>query len=166
MPSQPRAALDASDEALLLDNQLCFALHAACRRVIRAYQPALTELDLTYPQYLVMLVLWEWEKRPPERKTVSAVGDRLDLDSGTLTPLLRRLESKGLLARERSGEDGRELIVRPTRAGVALKQRARKIPVELVARSPVPVAELVSLRDQLKRLRSALPAPGAPEPAY
>src|SRR5690606_23318521 len=80
------------DAQLLLDNQLCFKLYAASRAVIRAYKPMLDELGLTYPQYLVMLVLWEWQATQPEQATVKALGERLMLDSGTLTPLLKRLE--------------------------------------------------------------------------
>ena len=146
------------DDLLALDNQFCFALHAASRRIVRAYRPALAELDLTYPQYLVMLVLWGWDRERFEYPTVTALGERLDLDSGTLTPLLRRLEQKGLIARERSEEDERELYVRVTRSGRALKQRAAKVPMSLISNSPVPIAEIVVLRDQLKRLRAALAA--------
>jgi MarR family transcriptional regulator, organic hydroperoxide resistance regulator len=151
----PSAQL-ASDAILELDNQFCFALHAASRRVVRSYRPALSELDLTYPQYLVMLVLWQWHRERCAHPTVSALGERLDLDSGTLTPLLRRLEHKGLLARERAGEDERELFVRLTRSGRALKLKARKVPLSLLQRAPLPLAEIVGLRDQLKRLRAAL----------
>jgi DNA-binding MarR family transcriptional regulator len=144
---------------LALDNQFCFALHAAARSVQRAYQPALSELDLTYPQYLVMLVLWEWDRQPDVRPTLTALGERLDLDSGTLTPLLRRLEHKGLLARERASDDGRELFVRLTRAGRALQKRARHVPLALLACAPLPIQELALLRDQLHRMRAALAAP-------
>src|SRR5690606_10574316 len=89
-------------DSLLLDDQLCFKLYAASRAVMRGYKPMLDALGLTYPQYLVMLVLWEWQEQPPEQATVKALGERLQLDSGTLTPLLRRLEQNGLLRRERS----------------------------------------------------------------
>ncbi len=147
----------ASIDALLqLDNQFCFALHSAARLVVRAYRPVLQELDLTYPQYLVLLVLWEWERVKHSRPSVSALGERLDLDSGTLTPLLRRLERKGLLVRERSASDERELFVRLTAAGTALKQPACKVPVSLIEHSPLPLAEIAALRDQLKRVREAL----------
>lgn len=162
MPEK-RTAAAAAHDVLELDNQLCFALHATTRRVIRAYQDELSRIDLTYPQYLVMLVLWGWERARNPRPTVSALGERLDLDSGTLTPLLRRLEAKGLLVRERSRFDGRELFVRTTPAGRALKRTAQRIPVSLVARSPIPVEELVALREQLKRLRAALPWHGSSE---
>lgn len=144
-----------SEVLLALDNQLCFALHAAARGVQRAYQPLLAELDLTYPQYLVMLVLWEWDHENQLRPTVTALGHRLDLDSGTLTPLLRRLEQKGLLVRERSSADGRELFVRVSRTGRTLKKRARAVPINLICNSPLPVEEMVALREQLQRLRHA-----------
>jgi len=146
----------ALDESLELDNQLCFALHTAARRVVRAYAPLLNELDLTYPQYLVMLVLWAWDRQRYERPTVTALGHRLDLDSGTLTPLLRRLEQKGLLTRERAQLDERELLVRVTRTGRALKKRARKVPLVMLEHSPFPLHELVELRERLKLLRGPL----------
>lgn len=145
-----------SETLLALDNQLCFALHAAARSVQRAYQSVLGELALTYPQYLVMMVLWEWDREGKSRPTVTALGERLDLDSGTLTPLLRRLEQKGLLVRERGSEDARELLVRSTRAGRALQERARNVPLTLLSCAPLPLEELMTLRDQLKRLRVAL----------
>jgi DNA-binding MarR family transcriptional regulator len=146
---------EASD-LLALDNQVCFALQSAARSVQRAYGPLLAGLELTYPQYLVMLVLWEWQSWRNHRPTVRALGERLDLDSGTLTPLLRRLEQKGLLVRLRSSDDGRELFVRVTKRGAALKEEAREVPLVMIARSPLPVAELVSLREQLKRLRAGI----------
>lgn len=144
------------DQLLALDNQLCFALHAAARRVVRSYGPLLGELDLTYPQYLVLLVLWEWDRDPPARPTVTAMGERLDLDSGTLTPLLRRLEQKDLLTRERASGDERELFLKVTRTGRALKKRALKIPLVLLDASPVPANELLELRDRLNALRAGL----------
>lgn len=144
------------DALLALDNQFCFALHSAARLVVRAYRPVLRELDLTYPQYLVLLVLWEWAREAHPRPTVKELGERLDLDSGTLTPLLRRLESKGLLTRERSANDERELLVHLTREGKALKQEACKVPLSLIEHSPIPLQEILGLRDQLKRVRAAL----------
>jgi DNA-binding MarR family transcriptional regulator len=149
------------DELLELDNQFCFALHAASRRVVRSYAPLLSELDLTYPQYLVMLVLWAWDRQQHPRPTLTALGERLDLDSGTLTPLLRRLEQKELLTRERASGDERELLVRVTRAGRALKKRAHTIPLALIRCAPIPLHELVELRERLKLLRSALSEPSA-----
>ena len=144
------------DDGLLdLDNQVCFALYAASRGVVRAYDRSLKALDLTYPQYLVMLVLWEWARDREERPTVTALGKRLDLDSGTLTPLLSRLREKGLVTRERASSDEREVFVRLTVAGARLKRRARSVPLALLERSPLPLMELIQLRDQLKRFRSA-----------
>jgi DNA-binding MarR family transcriptional regulator len=145
-----------TDALLALDNQFCFALHAAARVVTRAYRPLLLELDLTYPQYLVLLVLWEWERTKEARPTVSELGRRLELDSGTLTPLLKRLEGKRLIARARSRADERELFVRATPAGVALKSKARRVPLSLIERSPMPLADIAYLRDQLRRLRETV----------
>lgn len=145
-----------ADLLLALDNQFCFALHAATRAVVRTYRPLLRELDLTYPQYLVLLVLWEWERQNHPHPTVRELGERLDLDSGTLTPLLRRLESKGIITRERSNQDERELLVRVTAEGLTLKQQACQVPLSLMQKSPIPLHEVVALRDQLNRVRNAL----------
>jgi DNA-binding MarR family transcriptional regulator len=155
-PKNPVVDAATVDTLLSLDNQFCFALHAASRLVVRGYRPLLSELDLTYPQYLVMLVLWEWDRSKEPRPTVRELGLRLDLDSGTLTPLLRRLEAKRLIVRERSRSDERELLVRVTAAGAAMKREACKVPLSLIQNSPIPLSEIVSLRDQLKRVRSAL----------
>ena len=141
---------------LLLDDQLCFALYAASRAVTARYRPLLDELGLTYPQYLVMLVLWKWARTRHPRPTVSELGACLDLDSGTLTPLLRRLEQKGLLVRSRSNQDERELLVHLTPEGQAMKQRARKVPLSLLEQSVMPIEEILKLRDQLKQLRARL----------
>jgi MarR family transcriptional regulator, organic hydroperoxide resistance regulator len=156
-PRLPRSPSD-GDVLLDLDNQVCFALYSASRLVVREYRSALDELDLTYPQYLVMLVLWEWARLANERSTVSALGDRLDLDSGTLTPLLRRLEEKGLVTRNRSGSDEREVFVKLTSAGLKLKEPARRVPLTLLQKAPMPIGELLALRDQLNRLRAGLAA--------
>ena len=153
-----RQSADVHDELLALDNQLCFALYAAARTVTRAYSERLQEFSLTYPQYLVMLVLWEWERKSPERPTVTALGDRLDLDSGTLTPLLRRLAAKGLITRRRGDEDERELCVRLTPEGRALKQPVASVPTSLLSRSPLPLEEIIDLRERLKRLRDGVAA--------
>src|SRR5579871_3201832 len=106
-----------------LQYHLCFKLYALSRQITQTYHPVLESLDLTYPQYLVLLVLWE-------EKTVSVkeLGTRLLLDSGTLTPLLRRLEQKGLLTRQRDPEDERSVIIKLTRTGTALKEKAGKVP--------------------------------------
>lgn len=152
-----RPAID-PDVLLALDNQFCFALHAASRTVVRAYRPVLRALGLTYPQYLVLLVLWEWEREKPSHPTVRALGERLDLDSGTLTPLLKRLQAKRLIARERSQEDERELFVRLTPKGVAMKREACQVPLSLIEGSTIQLSEILTLRDQLNRVRAALNA--------
>ena len=110
-------------DVLKLDRQFCFPLYACSREMIKEYKPFLDELDLTYTQYITMMVLWE-------RKSINvkALGDRLYLDSGTLTPLLKKLEAKGLVSRRRSCEDERNLIVTITDAGDALKEQAVTIP--------------------------------------
>jgi DNA-binding MarR family transcriptional regulator len=154
--AEPNTAGKHANELLELDNQLCFALHATARQVIKAYRPALAELELTHPQYLVLLVLWAWARDREPRPTVKALGARLELDSGTLTPLLKRLERRGLVTRTRSSEDERELFVRLTAAGLALKKRARCVPASLLQQSPVSLGELGKLRHQLTRLRAVL----------
>lgn len=115
-------------EALKIENQICFPLYAASREVIKQYTPLLDQLNLTYTQYITMLVLWEYGTM-----NVKELGTRLLLDSGTLTPLLKKLESKGLLTRKRSAEDERSLIVRLTREGEALKDQAVEIPARMAA---------------------------------
>jgi DNA-binding MarR family transcriptional regulator len=145
-----------TDELLDLDNQLCFAMHSTARALVKAYRPVLAELELTHPQYLVLLVLWSWARERESRPTVKSLGERLQLDSGTLTPLLKRLESRGLITRTRSSADERELFVRLTPAGLALKKRARRVPVSLLQNAVVPIGEIIQLREQLKKLRAAL----------
>ena len=113
--------------ALHLDNQLCFPLYAASRLTTKIYAPLLKELDLTYPQYLVMLVLWQHADQ-----SVNAICDRLLLESNTVTPLLQRLELKGLLTRRRSAEDERKVMVSLTEKGDQLQQQARSIPEKIV----------------------------------
>lgn len=110
-------------DALKLENQLCFPLYACARETIKLYKPYLDELDLTYTQYIAMMVLWE-----KKSVTVKELGEALYLDSGTLTPLLKKMELKGLLSRRRSEQDERSLIVRLTEKGEALRERAIEIP--------------------------------------
>jgi len=130
-----------------LDDQLCFALYSASRAVTAAYRPLLTELKLTYPQYLVMLVLWE-----EGRANVGRLCERLKLDSGTLSPLLKRLESVGYVTRERSSDDERRVEVVLTAAGKRLQTKASRVPERLMALSQMSPDELVSLRDAVLRL--------------
>ena len=143
---------------LLLDNQLCFKLYAASRAVTRAYKPMLDELGLTYPQYLVMLVLWEWHVMPPAQATVKALGERLLLDSGTLTPLLKRLEQLGLVQRRRSSSDERELCLMLTDAGEALRARVLPLKQRLLCESGVDMDELEGLRHSLGQLLARVTA--------
>ena len=110
-------------EQLKLENQLCFPLYAAAKEVVRKYKPLLDEIDLTYTQYITMMVLWE-----NESMNVKELGSKLYLDSGTLTPLLKKLEAKGYITRCRCKEDERNLIIQITDEGEALKERAAKIP--------------------------------------
>lgn len=117
---------DHTYDALKLENQLCFPLYACSREMIKQYKPFLDAIDLTYTQYIVMLVLWEGEP-----VTVKELGRRLFLDSGTLTPLLKKMEMKGLLSRTRSAKDERNLIVSLTELGEQLKERAVSIPGEM-----------------------------------
>ena len=113
-------------DALKIENQLCFPLYACSRLVIKQYKPFLDKLDLTYTQYIALMVLWE-----EHSVTVKTLGDRLFLDSGTLTPLLKKLEHKGLVTRTRSSADERNLIVAVTPQGMALREEALRIPGEL-----------------------------------
>lgn len=141
----------ANNAALLLDNQLCFALYSASLAMTKLYKPLLENLGLTYPQYLVMLVLWE-----QDGLTVSALGERLSLDSGTLTPLLKRIEQCGLLARMRSTDDERRVLVTLTPSGRKLKAKAAAVPACVVQSTGCPVPELVSLTRQVQNLRDRL----------
>lgn len=142
-------------EALRLDNQLCFALYAATNRLTRLYQPLLGELGITYPQYLVLMMLWESECE--HRSTsVGAIGRALDLDSGTLTPLLKRMEAAGLVQRQRDPADERRVLVSLTDAGWQLRERAEQVPARLACRIPMSRAEADALREQLKRFQQLL----------
>jgi DNA-binding MarR family transcriptional regulator len=142
-----------TDQALLLDNQLCFALYSASLAMTKLYKPLLDELGLTYPQYLVMLVLWEGD-----RLMVSELGQRLCLDSGTLTPLLKRMESTGLVSRMRDAEDERRVRIQLTAAGRKLKARAAKVPGCVLAASQCSIPELLQLTKQVRTLRERLAA--------
>jgi DNA-binding MarR family transcriptional regulator len=113
--------------ALYLENQLCFPLYAASRMTTKIYAPLLKALDLTYPQYLVMLVLWQHGEQ-----TVNQIGSRLYLESNTLTPLLKRLEQKGLISRRRSSQDERSVLVQLTETGAQLKAEADEIPKTII----------------------------------
>ncbi len=133
---------------LQLDHQLCFALYSASLAMTKLYKPLLEPLGLTYPQYLVMLVLWE-----QEGLTVSQVGERLSLDSGTLTPLLKRLETQGLLQRLRDTADERRVLLQLSPAGRALKQQALAVPEAVACASGCELDELALLTQRLTTLR-------------
>ena len=132
---------------LELDEQLCFAVYAASRAITARYRPLLGELGLTYPQYLVMLVLWEDAPR-----TVRELGERLQLDSGTLSPLLKRLEGLGLIARRRREEDERSVSVALTGEGERLREIAACVPTRIAGAMGLDDDELAGLRDALRAL--------------
>ena len=138
--------------SLALDNQLCFKLYAASRAVTRAYKPMLDQLGLTYPQYLVMLVLWEWHQAAPVHPTVKALGERLMLDSGTLTPLLKRLEQLELVRRRRSAKDEREVHLSLSEPGVQLRDQAHSLKTRLLCDSGIDLNQADGLRAGLDQL--------------
>jgi len=147
----PRNTL--SEQALLLDNQLCFALYSASLAMTKLYKPLLEDLGLTYPQYLALLVLWE-----RDGVTVSELGERLSLDSGTLTPLLKRMEGAGLVTRLRDAADERRVLIRLTADGRQLKSRARRIPGCVLEASQCDLPEITALTHQVQALRDRLTA--------
>ena len=143
----------AADLPLRLDNQLCFAVYSTAHAFNRVYKPLLDRLGLTYPQYLVMLVLWERDGVP-----VKGIGERLFLDSGTLTPLLKRMEAAGLIMRTRGTEDERQVMIALTPAGEALREKARAVPQAILASSACSLGELATMRTELVALRDKLTA--------
>ena len=134
-----------------LDEQLCFALYSTGLSLNKVYRKLLSRLGLTYPQYLVMLVLWERDK-----VTVSEIGERLFLDSATLTPLLKRLESAGVITRTRAKGDERQVIIELTSQGRSLKAEAKSVPSDLFCVSECSPEELAALKKQLEALRGNL----------
>ncbi|WP_284418564.1 MULTISPECIES: MarR family transcriptional regulator [unclassified Bradyrhizobium] len=144
----------AADAPLQLGNQLCFAVYSTAHAFNRVYKPLLDRLGLTYPQYLVMLVLWERDGLP-----VKEIGERLFLDSGTLTPLLKRMETAHLIRRTRSAEDERRVLVTLTAQGASLRDKARAIvPPAILDATGCSLAELADLHGRLVRLREQLNA--------
>jgi DNA-binding MarR family transcriptional regulator len=139
-----------AEDMLALERQVCFALSVAARNVVAVYRPVLEPLGLTHPQYLVMLALWQ--HGPLSVKELSRL---LQLDPGTLSPLLKRLESSGLLRRERDAKDQRNLALALTDKGTALRAHAEKIPAGIVERLGMPVEELMDLQAQLTRVIAA-----------
>ncbi|HVL75646.1 MAG TPA: MarR family transcriptional regulator [Noviherbaspirillum sp.] len=140
-------------DPLALDNQLCFALYSASLAMTKAYKPLLEKLGLTYPQYLVMLVLWEQDD-----VLVKAIGERLFLDSGTLTPLLKRLEAASLVARSRDAEDERQVRITLTREGRALKKKAQDVPLSILCATGQAPEAIAELRRRLAAIRNDLNA--------
>lgn len=140
---------------LHLDRQLCFAVYAATHAINRAYKPLLDRLGITYPQYLVLMVLWE-----ENDQTVKAIGDRLLLDSGTLTPLLKRMEGQGLVARRRDSADERQVRVRLTQRGADLREAVLAADNPLVCHGGRTPQELAALTADLRALREALDGRG------
>lgn len=145
IPSSP------SPDPLSLDRQLCFALYSASLAMTKLYKPLLTPLGLTYPQYLVMMVLWEHQDL-----TVNDLGKHLQLDSGTLTPLLKRLEAAGLVQRQRDHDDERRVRITLTPEGILLKDKAQAVPKAIACQVAMPHHELLSLRTTLTDLRERL----------
>lgn len=139
------------DSDLDLDKQVCFALYSASRSLTALYRPLLGRLGLTYPQYLVMLVLWERGEI-----SVKHLGEVLMLDSGTLSPLLKRLETAGLVTRRRDPADERSVVIALTPAGDAMKDQARTIPRTIVKATGIPLRELLELRDTLKSITATV----------
>jgi DNA-binding MarR family transcriptional regulator len=143
----------AADWPLMLDNQICFAVYSTAHAFNRVYKPLLHKLGLTYPQYLVMLALWERDGVP-----VKDIGERLFLDSGTLTPLLKRLEAASLVKRSRSTEDERLVLIALTQQGQVLKEKARAVPQGILAASACSLGELSAMKKDLVALRDRLNA--------
>jgi DNA-binding MarR family transcriptional regulator len=143
----------ATELPLLLGNQLCFAIYSTAHAFNRVYKPLLKRLGLTYPQYLVMLVLWERDDLP-----VKDIGERLFLDSGTLTPLLKRLEAAELIKRTRGTEDERQVLIALTPRGQALREKARAVPHAILAASACSLTELSAMKNELIALRDRLNA--------
>jgi MarR family transcriptional regulator, organic hydroperoxide resistance regulator len=140
-------------DPLLLGNQICFAVYSTAHAFNRVYKPLLDRLGLTYPQYLVMLVLWERDDVP-----LKDIGEKLFLDSGTLTPLLKRLEAQGLIKRTRSTEDERQVLIALTPKGRELREDARAVPQAILSNSACSVGELVAMKNELVALRDRLNA--------
>lgn len=138
---------------LELDRQLCFALYTATRAMTRAYGPLLADAGLTYPQYITLLALW---RDPGQPRSVGELGERLHLDSGTLTPLLKRLASMGYVTRSRDAADERRVLVTLTADGLALRDRLAHVPLSIASCLGIAPSEGMALRDQLTALTASL----------
>ena len=154
--SASRTARPSTDLSLLrLDDQLCFTLYSTSLAMNKVYRKLLRALNLTYPQYLVMMVLWE-----NDAQMVSAIGERLFLDSATLTPLLKRIEAAGLIGRARASNDQRQVIVSLTAKGRALRARSEDLPPAILYATELSLKETMGLKRRLERLRTALSGHG------
>jgi DNA-binding MarR family transcriptional regulator len=142
-----------SKDALALENQLCFAIYSASHAFTKFYKPLLAKLEVTYPQYLVLLFLWQ----TPEAR-VTDICSAMGLDTGTLSPLLKRLEKTGYIRRERSTEDERQVVIRLTPSGQSKRPIAESILMEIGKAAGCDLEELVTMRDSLKRLKTRLAA--------
>ncbi|MCG3417546.1 MarR family winged helix-turn-helix transcriptional regulator [Oceanobacillus jordanicus] len=140
-----------ANEILKLDNQICFQLYATTREMTKRYRPLLEELNVTYPQYLVLLVLWE-----TDRISVKALGKRLFLDSGTLTPMLKRMEEHGLIQRARSKEDERVVEVVLTEQGQQAEKQAEQIPLQFIEQTNLNEEEVIQLKQTLSKMLAQL----------
>ncbi|MFD2216066.1 MarR family winged helix-turn-helix transcriptional regulator [Metabacillus endolithicus] len=136
-----------NNEELKLENQLCFSLYACSRAILRLYRPFLDEMNLTYPQYLVLLVLWE-----KQQSSVKELGELLELDSGTLTPMLKRMETAELIERKRDKADERVVLVTITEKGTSIKEKAACVPQSLLNTSGMSVEEILALNKAIKHL--------------
>jgi len=134
-------------EELKLVNQICFPIYALAKEMVNHYRPLLEELDLTYPQYLVMLILWE-----EKEQTVGQIGEKLQLDNGTLTPLLKRLEQKGYINRTRSKQDERVVQIIPTALGLSIQDKACGIREQLVSSMHIDVEDLIALKNTIEKI--------------
>ncbi|MDK1378497.1 MULTISPECIES: MarR family transcriptional regulator [unclassified Sinorhizobium] len=139
------------EDLMKLDNFLCFAIYSTNHAFTRVYKPLLDELDLTYPQYLVMVVLWE-----KDDQTVGSLGERLFLESSTLTPMLKRLEAMGYISRVRDRADERQVRVKLTESGRALREKAENVPRGIANATGMKPAELVRLKQEIATLRTSL----------
>lgn len=147
-------------DPLKLDNQICFLLYTASRKMTAAYRPLLTKLGLTYPQYLVMLVLWEYfgaEAGSKQGIKVSVISQKLQLDNGTLTPLLKRLEAQGLVTRSRDLEDERVVRIGLTDQGITLKSSAAKVPATMLCDSGLNPEQFLQIYSELKSVLNKIP---------
>ena len=153
MAKKSSAEKSSADFPLRLGNQICFAVYSTAHAFNRVYKPLLDKLGLTYPQYLVMLVLWERDDVP-----LKDIGERLFLDSGTLTPLLKRMEAADLIKRTRGSADERQVLIALTPKGHALKEKARAVPEGILASSACSTGDLSAIRNEIVALRDRLNA--------